>query len=330
MKKNFLFPDSPKRDLRYREMAQGGIRKESPEMSGRRNLYSLSSAKEERKSYPQIPRVIAVSSGKGGVGKTNVVANLAFALILLNKRVLVWDADLSLANLDVLLGLTPRYTIEHLLSRKKSIQEILIQGPGGMTILPASSGVQALFDLNESQKLFLLNELDDVAEMVDFLIIDTSAGISSNVLYFNMAAEESIILITPEPTSLMDAYTLMKVLSNQYQKKRFTILVNSARSGQEAKEVFRKISRIVDRFSGDVSLDYLGFIPFDESLPKAVKQQRAVLEIFPHSKSSRSFFKIAKKLMERPVPFHRNGNIQFFWRNLLQCYPAAPKRGESV
>jgi flagellar biosynthesis protein FlhG len=311
-------------------MDQNERMNKSAEMPERREFYPLSQVKEGRKSRPQSPRVIAVSSGKGGVGKTNVVANLAFALILLNKRVLVWDADLSLANLDVLLGLTPRYTIEHFLSRKKSIQEILIQGPGGMSILPASSGARELFNLDESQKLVLLNELDDVAEMVDFLIIDTGAGISSNVLYFNMASEESIILITPEPTSMMDAYTLMKVLSTQYQKKRFTILVNSARSGQEAKEVFRKINSIMDRFSGNVSLDYLGFIPFDESLPKAVKQQKAVLEIFPNSKASRSFFKIAKKLNERPFQFYRNGNIQFFWRSLIQCYQSAPRREENA
>jgi len=300
------------------------------EMIEKGDPFSHSQDKEGENSPPQIPRVIVVSSGKGGVGKTNVVANLAFALVLLNKRVLVWDADLSLANLDVLLGLTPRYTIEHFLSHKKSMQEILIKGPGGMKILPASSGVQELSDLNENQKMFLLNELDDMAGLVDFLIIDTSAGISSNVLYFNMAAEESIILITPEPTSMMDAYTLMKVLSTHYRKRRFMILVNSARSSLEAKEVFRKISRIVDRFSGDVSLDYLGFIPFDENLPKAVKQQRAVLDIFPNSKSSRSFFRIAKKIIEGPVRFQKNGNIQFFWRSLIQCNQPTPKREEIV
>ncbi len=298
------------------------LEKESP--------YSFPQIKEEKKFYSKIPKVIAVSSGKGGVGKTNIVANLAFALGLLNKRVLVWDADLSLANLDVLLGLKPRYTIAHLLSHQKSMREILIEGPGGMTILPASSGVQDLFDLNESQKLFLLNELDDVAEMVDFLIIDTEAGISSNVLYFNMAAEESIILITPEPTSIMDAYVLMKVLSNQYQKKRFIILVNSASTSQEGKEVFRKISEVVDRLSADISLDYLGYVPYDESVPKAVKQQRAVLEIFPNSKSSRSFHNIAKKLVKRPFQFQKNGNIQFFWRYLAQCYQSTPKWGKTI
>jgi len=273
------------------------------------------------------PRVIAVSSGKGGVGKTNVVANLALALTRLGEKVLVWDADLSLANLDILLGLTPRYTIEHLLSRKKSLREILVEGPGGMTILPASSGIQELADLKEDQKLFLLSELESLGADMNVLLIDTGAGISSNVLYFTMAAEEVIVVVTPEPTSITDAYALMKVLSNRHQKRHFAILVNSARSGLEAKEVFRKISRVVDRFLGDVSLDYAGFIPFDEKLPEAVKQQRPVLEIFPQASSSRSFMEVARLLREEPLRSTAHGNLQFFWRYLIQCHQPAAHQG---
>ena len=282
---------------------------------------------EEASSREKWPRVIAVSSGKGGVGKTNVVANLAFALTRLGEKVLVWDADLSLANLDILLGLTPRYTIEHLLSREKSLREILVEGPGGMTILPASSGVQELADLDENQKLFLLTELESLAENVDILLIDTGAGISSNVLYFNMAAEEVIVVVTPEPTSITDAYALMKVLSTRHQKRHFAILVNSAQTGPEAKEVFRKISRVVDRFLGDVSLDYAGFIPFDEKLPAAVKQQRPVLEAFPQASSSRSFMEVARALREKPLRSESHGNPQFFWRCLIQCQQPTAQKG---
>jgi flagellar biosynthesis protein FlhG len=271
--------------------------------------------------------VIAVSSGKGGVGKTNVVANLALALSRLGEKVLVWDADLSLANLDILLGLTPRYTIEHLLSRKKSLREILVEGPGGMTILPASSGVQELADLKEDQKLFLLSELENLGENLNVLLIDTGAGISSNVLYFTMAAEEVIVVVTPEPTSITDAYALMKVLSNRHQKHHFAVLVNSVRNGQEAKEVFRKISRVVDRFLGDVSLDYAGFIPFDERLPAAVKQQRPVLEVFPQASSSRSFMEVARGLREKPARGVSHGNLQFFWRNIIQYHQPAAQQG---
>jgi len=273
------------------------------------------------------PRVISVGSGKGGVGKTNVVANLAFAFTRLGKEVLILDADLGLANIDVLLGLTPRYTIQHLLNREKTVTEILTRGPGGMWVLPASSGVLELVDLDESQKLFLLNELDLIAETVDVLLIDTGAGISSNVLYFNTAAEESIVVMTPEPTSITDAYALIKVLSQRYRKERFTLLVNSAKNGQEAKEAFRKISMAVDRFLGSTSLDYLGFIPFDERVSLAVKNQRPVLEIYPQALSSRSFMEMAKVLAEKPMPPSAHGQIQFFWQHLFQCQQLTERKG---
>lgn len=273
------------------------------------------------------PRVISVSSGKGGVGKTNVVANLAFAFTQMGKKVLVLDADLGLANINVLLGLEPRYTIEHLLKQEKGVFDILIKGPGGMFILPASSGVLELVELNESQKIFLLNEMDFLAETVDFLLIDTSSGISSNVLYFNLAAEESIIIVTPEPTSITNAYALMKVLFLKYKKKAFTILVNSAQDEGEAKEVYKAISAMTDQFLGCLSIDYLGFIPFDEKIPLAVKSQRPVLELFPEAASSRSFWQVSRILVERPRPKEGNGSVQFFWRHLLRYHQIIEKEG---
>jgi flagellar biosynthesis protein FlhG len=265
------------------------------------------------------PKVISVSSGKGGVGKTNVTANLGLAFTQLGKQVLLLDADLGLANIDVLLGITSPYSIEHLFKREKKFSEILVKGPGGMSILPASSGVLELVDLKESQKLFLLNELDHLPMDIDVLLIDTGAGISTNVLYFNMAAAESIIIATPEPTSITDAYALIKVLSMKFRKKSFMILVNLASGAQEAKEVFKKLNRAVDRFLGSLSLDYLGFIPLDESIPKAVKLQKAVLEIYPRSLFSKRIMELAKTISERPVQRSGNGNVQFFWKQLLQC-----------
>lgn len=277
--------------------------------------------------FLQRPRVISVSSGKGGVGKTNIVANLGFAFTQLQKKVLVLDADLGLANMDVLLGLAPQYTIEHLLRGQKSISDILIKGPGGMSIMPASSGIQELADLKEDEKIFLLNELDNLAEAIDIFLIDTSAGISSNVLYFNMAAEESIVIATPEPTSIADAYALIKVLSIKCQKKHFTILVNSARNGREAKEVFKKISKVANRFLGSLSIDYLGFIPFDEKLPSAVIHQQPVLEIYPQALSSRSFMEVAKALLEKPGGKVPNGHIQFFWKQFFHDQRCPEKKG---
>ncbi len=299
------------------DQAEGLRRMMNPTFEKRMNSISESELRQEE-ALLRSPRVISVTSGKGGVGKTNVVVNLALAFSRLGKRVLVLDADLGLANIDVLLGLVPKYTIEHFFGREKNLSEILIEGPGGMRILPASSGVSSLVDLNESQKLFLLEEVDVLAEEIDVLLIDTGAGISSNVLYFNMAAQESIVVVTPEPTAMTDAYALIKVLSTHCEKKHFMMLVNFVSDEEEAKRVFRKISKVADRFLKSLSIDYLGFIPFDEKLPMAVKHQRPVLDLFPKASSSRRFEDIASTLFRRPTSARETGGIQFFWKRLFQ------------
>ncbi|MDI6753025.1 MAG: MinD/ParA family protein [Thermodesulfobacteriota bacterium] len=304
-----------------------GIRPHKGKITKKRSSFPIFAEQKDEALYLKWPRVISVSSGKGGVGKTNIVVNLAFAFTQMQKRVLVLDADLGLANINILLGLIPRYTIEHLLLREKSVSDILIKGPGGMSIIPASSGVLELVNLSESQKIFLLNELDLLAESVDILLIDTAAGISANVLYFNLTAKESILIATPEFTSITNTLALIKVLSAKNKKKKFTILINFVRNGKEAKEVYNKISLAVDRFLGSLSLDYLGFIPFDESLPKAVKQQRAVLELYPQAISSRSFMEVARTLAEKPPGAGSNGNVQFFWKHLLQYHQSSEKVG---
>jgi flagellar biosynthesis protein FlhG len=264
------------------------------------------------------PLVLAISSGKGGVGKTNVVANLGLALARRGKRILVLDADLGLANIDILLGLTPRFTLEHFLAGHKKLQDILLPGPEGLLILPAGSGVPELVDLDETQKICLLNEMDQLSQHIDWLLIDTGAGISTNVLYFNLAAQESIILVTPEPTSITDAYALIKILATRHQKKNFLILINAAAEEGEAKEVFRKISLVADRFLSSVSLDYLGFIPFDKHIPLAVKKQQALLELFPHSPAGKSFTDLSRLLTDRPFRNRNEGNVQFFWKQVWQ------------
>lgn len=295
-----------------------GLRTRMNRTFDRQECSSPDSGTGRDETTARCPRVISVTSGKGGVGKTNVVVNLALALTRLGKRVLVLDADLGLANIDVLLGLAPRYTVEHLFGREKSFSEILIEGPGGMRIMPASSGVSDLVDLNETQKLFLLEEVDLMAEDIDVLLIDTGAGISSNVLYFNMAAQESIVITTPEPTSMTDAYALMKVLSTRCKKKDFMMLVNFVSNEEEAKGVFKKISRVADHFLKSLSIDYLGFIPFDEKLPLAVRSQKPVLEIFPKAPSSRGFEGLARAIFEKPSRSFAAGGIQFFWQRLFR------------
>lgn len=263
-------------------------------------------------------RVISVTSGKGGVGKTSVVANLALALCRLDQRVLVLDADLGLANLDVILGLNPRFTIDHLLRGEKTLEEIIIPGPGGFKLLPAASGIQELTDLDNSQRLLLLDELDALKDRFDVLLIDTGAGISSNVMYFNYAATEKIVVVTNEPTSLTDAYALIKVLTGRYKQKRFKVLVNATRTAEEASRIYRHLSLVVDQFLGSPSLDYLGWIPFDKHMPAAIRKQKTVLEHSPDAEASRHILALAKNLMASKDNSLLEGDIRFFWQKFLE------------
>jgi len=263
------------------------------------------------------PRVICVTSGKGGVGKTNITANLAFALARAGNRVLVLDADLNLANIDVLLGLTPKYNLQHVFAGDKGLGEVLVKGPGGFQILPGSSGILELADLTESQKLYFLEEMETIGEGLDFLLIDTAAGINNNVVYFNLAAQERIIVLTPEPTSLTDAYALIKVLSARHRVQRFRILLNQVAGQKEALAVFRKLSVVADRFLDSLSLDFLGFVPQDDKVPKAVREQKLVAERFPTTKAALSFVQLADTLAKEHPEITPDGNIKFFWRELF-------------
>jgi flagellar biosynthesis protein FlhG len=262
-------------------------------------------------------RVVAVTSGKGGVGKTNVVANLAYSLCLLNRRVLVLDADMGLANLDVLLGLVPRYTIQHMLTGEKAIEEVMIEGPGGMKILPASSGVQELTELTSQQRMVLMSQLETLNERTDVLFIDTPAGISSNVMFFNTMANEIVVVVSPEPTAITDAYAMIKVLTTRYAEKYFHLLVNFVRSESEGLEVYRHLSMVTERFL-NLSIRYLGFIPIDGHIQEAVRQQRAVAELFPNCSASRSFLALAEKITCLPGVFRLRGNLNLFWQALMQ------------
>jgi len=265
--------------------------------------------------------VMAITSGKGGVGKTNVVANLALSLSMLNKRVLVLDADLGLSNIDVLLGLKPEYNFSHFLAGNKTLDEIITEGPGGMRVLPASSGIQEITELDEEQRLRILNSFDGIEDRYDALLVDTGAGISSNVMYFNVATQMSIVVVTPEPTSITDAYALMKVLSIKHGRKKFQLLVNCAHSEQEAIRVFENLTTVAGRFL-NISIGYLGHIPVDENIPKAVRQQKAIVEIYPSSAASKKFKELALKISSSLASTEIEGGVQFFWRHLLDAQVA--------
>jgi flagellar biosynthesis protein FlhG len=265
-------------------------------------------------------RVISVTSGKGGVGKSNVVSNLAIALSAQGKKVLLIDADLGLGNLDVLLGLSPVYNLNHVLNGEKSLSEILIDGPAGIKIIPAGSGVQEFTSLGQHEKLKLLDELDMLEEQFDIMIVDTEAGISENVTYFTVAAQEIIVVVTPEPTSITDVYALIKLLATRYSEHHFKVLVNMAKDSEDALEVFRKLANVAGRFL-DISLDYLGCVVKDDKVVEAVKRQKAVTELFPESEAASCFATLAKRVIENTRKTRLKGNIQFFFRRFLD-HPA--------
>ncbi len=262
-------------------------------------------------------RTIAVASGKGGVGKTNITANLAIGFSRLNKKVMVFDADLGLSNIDVVLNLATKYNIKHLFRGEKKLKDLVVEGPSGIKVLPASSGIQELTELDEFQRLRLIEEFESYDDAVDYLLIDTSSGISSNVAFFCMAAQEIIIVTSAEPTAMTDAYALMKVLFTKYQEKKFKLLINSVKNEKEATDVFKRLSIAAEKFLS-ISLDYLGHIPYDPLLQKAVRQQKALIEIYPESEAARNILQIAQKMSEENNN-HIKGTLQFFLGGLLKA-----------
>lgn len=258
-------------------------------------------------------RVLAITSGKGGVGKTNVVAGLALSLARLGQRVVVMDADFGLANLDILLGLAPAFTLEHVLRGEKLLEEILVEGPAGIRIIPASSGIQELTRLDSLGELRLVQGLQRVAETTDWLLIDTAAGIHDSVLKLLMAAQEVILVTTPEPTSLVDAYAMVKVLHHREAAKPVWLLVNNGQNPEEARETVDQLQAATERFLGK-RLQELGMVPGDRHILQAVRQQRGVVDLFPDSPAARAFQGLAEQLLRR-VPLPSPG-LTPFWNAL--------------
>jgi flagellar biosynthesis protein FlhG len=265
----------------------------------------------------EVTRVISFTSGKGGVGKSHTVTNTAISLASQGLSVLVLDADLGLANVDVLLGLKPKGTLHDVLKGSCSLDDILLEGPGGITIIPAASGIEEIQALRAEEKMLLLHEIERVAHRFDYLLIDTPAGISSDVMYFNSAAAEVVCVITGEPTSLTDSYALIKVLSSTYGEKDVSVVVNNIASEEEAVSAFNKLARAVERFLR-VEVRYLGWIPSDSVVRECIMQQRPVSLEFPSSKAAVALSGVARRLdAEKPVQKVKGG-MQFFFRQLLE------------
>jgi flagellar biosynthesis protein FlhG len=240
-------------------------------------------------------RTIAVTSGKGGVGKSSIVSNMAYVLGAMRASTYILDADLSLGNIDIMFGMIPKFNIKDLIEGKKHLHEIIVEGPCGIRLIPATSGVSEFSNLSLEERNILLSSFSELPEY-DFLIVDTSAGISSNVVYFNAISEDVFVVITPDPASMADSYAVIKVLARNTARKNFNIIVNMAKDEKEALEVFRKILGVTDRFL-DVYLDFLGFIPVDKNIGIATRKQRLWVESFPDSIGTKALSRICNKLV---------------------------------
>ena len=284
-------------------------------MTDKASKLSTSPTRQQEEHALFHSRVIAITSGKGGVGKTNVVAGLAMSLAKAGQRVVVLDADFGLANIDILLGLSPKYTIEHVLRGERVIEEIILEGPHGIRLIPASSGIQELTKLDTPAELRLIQGLQRIAENTDWLLIDTAAGIHDSVIKLLMAAQEIILVSTPEPTSLVDAYAMVKVVHIRDQAKPIWLLVNNAQSQDEAEETVDQIQAATQCFLGK-DINNLGLIPSDNHILQAVRQQQGIVDLFPESPAAKAFHVISERLMEK-VSLKRNG-FNAFWKELSQ------------
>lgn len=269
-------------------------------------------------------RTIAVTSGKGGVGKTNFVANLAIALSQLKKEVLILDADLGLANLDIVMGLAPNQqrTLHQVVMGKKELNDVLITGPEGVKIIPGATGIQELADINFEQREEFLRKLSDIETRFDVFLIDTGAGLSQNVLSFCLAASEVIVVTTPEPTSYMDAYGMIKVLSKENPEISIRLVINMVSSKEEGGQIFEKISEACRNFL-QISIEKGGYILRERSVTKAVLAKKPFLLLYPDSEASRCIREIASRLYELPFPQSQPKGLKGFFRRFVYSMRAS-------
>lgn len=261
-------------------------------------------------------KVIAVAAGKGGVGKSNVSVNLAVSLAQMNKKVMLLDADLGLANVDIMLGLHTKYNLSHVAQGLCHLSDIILQGPAGVRVIPAASGTEFMTQLTSAEHAGIIDAFNELTDDLDYMIIDTAAGISDTVLSFTRSSQELIVVVCDEPTSLTDAYALIKVMSRRYEWTHFHILANMVRHIKDGRELFNKLFRVSEQFL-DVHLNYLGAIPFDEHVHKAVKKQKPVVMAFPDTGASESLRELAAEVNSWPIKSSLSGNTSFFLERLV-------------
>jgi len=263
------------------------------------------------------PTVIAITSGKGGVGKTNLSVNLAIALGKRGARTLAIDADLGLANMDIVMGVAPTFTTAELVRGEVDIEDVLVQGPENVWLLPGASGQYDLATLDDRGRQTLFSAVDSLDDRFDCVVVDTGAGVGSNAIGFASAAKDIVVVVTPEPTSVADAYGVIKVLSTRCGVRRLRVVANMTQSAAEGERVYQRINSLAERFL-DVVLDYVGHIPRDPMIQRAVVRGEPFSLMYPDAPASRAVASLAGKLLSSDEPDDRQGAIRLFWRKLLR------------
>ncbi|MBI9011938.1 MAG: MinD/ParA family protein [Clostridiales bacterium] len=278
-----------------------------------RELININSAKKE--SVPGDARIIAVSSGKGGVGKTNFTVNLAIALSKMGHSVTIIDADLGLANIDILLGLVPRYTLTHVLKQEKTLSEILVEGPNGIKIVSGGSGVMDMVNLSPTELNRLIDSLEHLNNESDYILIDTGAGLNHSVISFIQASQELVVVVTSDPTSITDAYALIKNISKL--DVSIKVVVNRIESNKEGHDVFEKINTATTKFL-KLEMESIGYIYEDQNVKKSVKKQVPFLVGFPNTLASRGVELIAENLVRNSTYSQPSGGFSTFIKKIFK------------
>lgn len=263
-----------------------------------------------------IPRVIAVTGGKGGVGKTLTTANLGLCFARLGMRTLLIDGDFGLANLDVVLNVRAESTIDDVLAGECHLKDVVMAGPEGVRVIPAASGVLKVGELGQTQKLLLLDQIESLDEEFDFVLIDTPAGVSKNVQYWTASASEVILVVSPEPTSLADGYATMKILAQTNRETSFKLITNMVKNDEEGLRVYERLSTLADEFL-HVKVEYLGSIPNDEMVKSSIRERVPYVQRYPFCPASRSMRAVATQLLCEQQSFSAKGTVQFFWRRMI-------------
>ncbi|MEI3300514.1 MAG: MinD/ParA family protein [Eubacterium sp.] len=246
-----------------------------------------------------VAKVITVTSGKGGVGKSSISVNLAIQLSRMGKRVVIFDADFGLANIEIMLGLHPRYNLADMMYRGKTLNDIITYGPENVGFISGGSGIQELANLSREQIITLIQKLNELDEFADVVIVDTGAGMSDTVLEFVAASEEVLLVATPEPTSITDAYALLKTLNKKatYRKEKTVVkmIANQVHGNRDAKELFEKLGMVVAKFL-DIEVEYLGSVPYDHNMQKAIMKQTPISILDSSCNTARAVNQIANTL----------------------------------